>query len=390
MHVLLVNAGSSSLKVSLLDAQSQAIVAHGAADWAGSATHWKFTGPGGQVDETVPWRGPGPAVERTAHDLHVVPGAVGHRVVHGGSNTHALRVDAAVHRQLKTLVDLAPLHNPPSMEALAAAEKLWPKVPHVVAFDTTFHATLPPAAYTYPLPSRWSGEWGYRKYGFHGLSHSYAARRSAQMLKRDDLRLVVCHLGHGCSASAIAGGKCVDTSMGYTPLDGLMMGTRSGSVDPSILIHVQRHHGLSIDQVETALLRESGLLGVSGKSGDMRTTLDAEAAGDPAAALAVEIDVHRVRQTIGAYAATLGGIDVLVFTGGVGENSAEIRRRICDRLGFLGIDLDRTANEQKRCDADIATAASKVRILILEAREDLSMLHDVMEVLEGRPSLRDG
>jgi acetate kinase len=381
MHVLLVNAGSSSLKVSLLDSESQAVVAHGAADWAGTATHWKFSGPGVNVDETVPWRGPGPAVERIAHDLHVQPDAVGHRVVHGGTNTHALRVDAAVHRHLKELVDLAPLHNPPSMEALAAAEKLWPKVPQVVSFDTTFHATLAPAAYTYPLPSRWSGEWGYRRYGFHGLSHSYAARRSAQMLGRDDLRLVVCHLGHGCSASAVDRGRCVDTTMGYTPLDGLMMGTRSGSVDPSILIHVQRHHGLTIDQVETALLRESGLLGVSGKSGDMRTTLAAEAAGDPAAKLALQIYVHRVRQTIGAYAATLGGIDALVLTGGVGENAAEIRRRSCEGLGFLGVELDEPANQREKCDADIATAASKVRVLIVEAREDLSMLHELLAVL---------
>jgi acetate kinase len=379
MHILLVNAGSSSVKIALLDAESQAVVAHGAADWAGKTTHWKFAGPGVNVDETVPWRGPGPAVERTSRDLHVQPDAVGHRVVHGGTSTHALLVDAAVRQHLKELVDLAPLHNPPSMEGLAAAEKLWPKVPQIVTFDTTFHATLAPAAYTYPLPGRWSGEWGYRRYGFHGLSHSYAARRAAQMLGRDDLRLVVCHLGHGCSASAVDRGRCIDTTMGYTPLDGLMMGTRSGSVDPSILIHVQRHHGLSIDQVEAALLRESGLLGVSGKTGDMRANLAAEAAGDPAATLAVEIYVHRIRQAIGALAATLGGIDVLVFTGGVGENSAEIRRRACERLGFLGIELDAAANEHKHCDADIS--AGKVRVLILEAREDLSMLHDVLEVL---------
>ena len=381
MHVLLVNAGSSSLKVSLLDSDTQAVVAHGAADWAGQATHWKFVGPGVHVDETVPWRGPGPAVERTAHDLHVQPDAVGHRVVHGGTNTHALRVDAAVHQHLKSLVDLAPLHNPPSMEALAVAEKLWPGIPQIVSFDTTFHTTLSAAAYTYPLPSRWSGEWGYRRYGFHGLSHSYAARRTAQMLGRDDLRLVVCHLGHGCSASAVDRGRCVDTTMGYTPLDGLMMGTRSGSVDPSILIHVQRHHGLSIDQVEAALLRESGLFGVSGKSGDMRTTLAAEAAGDPAAKLAIEIYVHRVRQAIGALSATLGGIDVLAFTGGVGENAVEIRSRTCERFGFLGIELDGAANEREKCDADIATKGSKVRVFIIEAREDLSMLHEVLDVL---------
>jgi acetate kinase len=379
VHVLLVNAGSSSVKVSLLDADSQTVLAHGAADWAGKSTHWKFSGPNINVDETVPWRGPGPAIERTARDLHVHPDAVGHRVVHGGTNTHSLRVDAVVHRQLKELVDLAPLHNPPSMEGLAAAEKLWPDIPQIVTFDTTFHATLSPAAYTYPLPSRWSDEWGYRRYGFHGLSHSYAAMRAAQMLGRDDLRLVVCHLGHGCSASAIDRGRCIDTTMGYTPLDGLMMGTRSGSVDPSILIHVQRHHGLSVDAVETALLRESGLLGVSGKTGDMRANLAAEAAGDPAATLAIEIYVHRVRQAIGAYAATLGGIDALVFTGGVGENSAEIRRRVCETLGFLGIELNAAANENSRCDADIA--AAKVRVLMIEAREDLSMLREVLEVL---------
>src|SRR5262249_33971243 len=221
--------------------------------------------------------------------------------------------------RITALADLAPLHNPPSLETLAAAEAELPGVPQVAVFDTAFHATLPPEAYTYPVPERWTREYRIRRFGFHGLSHAYCSRRAAELLGRalDDVRLVICHLGHGCSASAMRGGRCVDTTMGFTPLEGLMMGTRSGSIDPSIVLHVQQHCGMTAQQVETALNHESGLLGVSGISGDMRQVLDAVHAGHQQAQLALAVYTHRVRQAIGALAVTLGGVDALVFTAGV-------------------------------------------------------------------------
>jgi acetate kinase len=282
------------------------------------------------------------------------------------------------------LADLAPLHNPPSLETLAAAQKHMPDVPHVATFDTAFHATLAPEAYTYPVPQQWTRDWGIRRYGFHGLSHAYCARRAAEMLtkpKDSNLRLVICHLGHGCSASAVKGGKCVDTTMGFTPLDGLMMATRSGAIDPSILLHVEQHHGLSPAQVETALNRESGLLGVSGLSADMRELLAAAKQGHAQARLALGIYAHRVRQAIGALAVTMGGIDALVFTAGVGEHAAEVRASICAGLECLGLELDAPANADRRPDADVASKQSRGRILIIATREDVTMLDEVVQVL---------
>jgi acetate kinase len=264
-----------------------------------------------------------------------------------------------------------------------------PGIPQVAVFDTAFHATLPPEARTYPLPDRWTRDWGIRRFGFHGLSHAYCSRRAAEMLGRptDELRLVVCHLGHGCSASAVRGGRCVDTTMGFTPLEGLMMATRSGSIDPSIVLHVQQHHGLTAEQVETALNRESGLLGVSDVSGDMRQVLAAAKAGHEQARLALAVYVHRVRQAIGALAVTMGGIDVLVFTAGVGEHASEIRESICAGLECLGLELDAGANADCRPDADVARHGSRGRILVIATREDVTMLHEVIQVLGGNQAV---
>src|SRR5262249_46722605 len=261
-------------------------IARGLADWAGSATHYEYAGPDSREhSENVTWRGQADAVRRVLHDLrHAEPtalperstlAAIGHRVVHGGQFTSSVRITPEIRSHLTALADLAPLHNPPSLATLAAAEAELPDVPQVAVFDTAFHATLPPEARTYPVPEKWTRDWGIRRFGFHGLSHSYCARRAADMLQRsaDDLRRVICHLGHGCSASAVRGGRCVDTTMGFTPLEGLMMATRSGSIDPGIVLHVQQHRGLTAEQVETALNRESGLLGVSGVSADMRQIL---------------------------------------------------------------------------------------------------------------------
>jgi acetate kinase len=269
------------------------------------------------------------------------------------------------------------------LQTLAAAEAELPGVPQVAVFDTAFHSTLSPEARTYPVPDKWTREWGIRRYGFHGLSHAYCSRRAAEMLGRplNDLRIVICHLGHGCSASAVSGGRCVDTTMGFTPLDGLMMATRSGSIDPSIVLHVQQHHGLTADQVETALNRESGLLGVSGISADMRQVQAAARTGHEQARLALGIYTHRIRKAIGALAVTMGGIDALVFTAGVGEHASDIRESICSGLDCLAVELDAPANRSCSPDADVAGRSSRCRILVIATREDVTMLREVIQVL---------
>jgi acetate kinase len=396
MNILLLNAGSSSLKCTLVDSADGKVAASGLGDWAGSQAHYEYAGPDGKERrEDVPWRGHAKAVERFVFDLeHTAPIAlpqplalegVGHRIVHGGEFTSSVRITPQIRSRISALADLAPLHNPPSLETLAAAEGALPHVPHVAVFDTSFHATLAPEARTYPVPSNWTRAWGIRRFGFHGLSHAYCSRRAAEMLGRpaDQLRVVVCHLGHGCSASAVRGGRCVDTTMGFTPLEGLMMGTRSGSIDPSVVLHVQQHHGLTVQQVESALNRESGLLGVSGISADMRQVLAAAKAGHDQARLALGVYTHRVRQAIGALAVTMGGVDALVFTAGVGEHAAEIRASICAGLECLGLQIDAQANAARKPDADIARAGSPGRIFVIATREDITMLREVAAVLGG-------
>jgi acetate kinase len=397
MLVLLLNAGSSSLKCTLMESAHQRVIATGLADWAGSATHYRYAGPAGaeSVDE-VSWRGHAEAVPRILHDLmHIEPvalpersalAAVGHRVVHGGPFTSSVRITPEIRSRITSLADLAPLHNPPSLATLAAAETELPGVPHVAVFDTAFHATLPPEARTYPVPESWTRDWGIRRYGFHGLSHAYCSRRAAELLGRpaDQLRLVTCHLGGGCSASAVRGGRCVATTMGFTPLDGLMMATRSGAIDPSIVFHVQQHHGLTVEQVEAALNHESGLLGVSGISGDMRQVLAAARTGHQGAQLALAIYTLRVRQAIGALTVTMGGVDALVFTAGVGENAGEVREAICAGLECLGLELDAQANAACRPDADVARRSARARILVIAAREDVTMVQEVVQVLERK------
>jgi acetate kinase len=394
MEIVLFNAGSSSLKCSLIESERGEIRARCLADWAGSVTRYEYTGPDGKDrSEQVAWSGHASAVHRFVSDLlHTQPvalpdrsalAAVGHRVVHGGKFTASARITSEIRSRIAALAELAPLHNPPGLEALAAAEAELPDVPHVVVFDTAFHATLPPEAYTYPVPESWTREWGIRRYGFHGLSHAYCSRRAAELLRRpvEDLRLVTCHLGHGCSAAAVRGGRCVETTMGFTPLEGLMMATRSGSIDPGLLIHVQKQRGLSVDQVERALNHESGLLGVSQISADMRHVLTAAREGHDQARLALGVYTHRVRQAIGALAVTMGGIDALVFTAGVGEHAAEVREAVCSGLECLGLELDAQANSSCQPDADIASHTSRGRILVIATREDLTMLREVIEVI---------
>lgn len=386
MIFLLLNAGSSSLKATLMMADGTE-VARATADWAGAVTRYRSSLGGGEEEE-VSWKGHAKAVERFVADLAPAQraslAAVGHRVVHGGSFTSSVRITPEVRSRIAALVELAPLHNPPSLETLAAAETALPTTPHVAVFDTAFHATLPAEAATYPIPSRWTRDWRIRRYGFHGLSHAYCAKRAIEMLDThaDFSRVVICHLGHGCSASAVHGGKCVDTTMGFTPLDGLMMATRSGAIDPSIVLHVQQHHGLTAAQVESALNRESGLLGVSGVSADMRQVLAAAKDGNEDACLAIGVYTHRVRQAIAALTVSMGGIDALVFTAGVGEHSAEIRALVCEGLQCLGLELDPDSNLACTPDADIARHESRGRIFVIATREDSTMLDEVKRVLD--------
>jgi acetate kinase len=394
MNILLLNAGSSSLKCTLMESANATAIARGQADWAGSETHYQYAGPDGrQRSEKVSWKGHTDAVRRVLHDLmHAEPtalpersdlAAVGHRVVHGGQFTSSVQITPQIRSRITALADLAPLHNPPSLATLAAAEQELPAVPQVAVFDTAFHASLPPEASTYPVPGIWTRDWGIRRFGFHGLSHDYCSRRAAELLEQplEALRLVICHLGHGCSASAVSGGRCVETTMGFTPLDGLMMATRSGSIDPSIVLHVQERHSLTAEQVEEALNHESGLLGVSGLSADMRQITAAVDAGHPQARLALAIYTRRVRQAIGALAVTLGGVDALVFTAGVGEHAGVVRETICDGLECLGLELDASTNVACRPDADVARRGSRGRILVIATREDVTMLREVIQVL---------
>ena len=386
MAILTLNAGSATLKFSLLDRDGQRTWARGSIGASQpNAQDERGAVPATTAADATAGSGFDAAVARIVADARALaesdPSAtiegVVHRIVHGGSRfTEPVLITREVRAALADLVELAPLHNRPGIQVIDAAVEAIPAVPHIAVFDTAFHATLAPEAFTYPLPSALTERWGLRRYGFHGLSHAYCAERSAEMISRpaDGLRLVIAHLGSGASVTATRDGRSVDTSMGFTPLEGLMMGTRSGSIDPGLLLHLQLRCGLSPAEVYRILYHESGLLGVSGVSSDIREVIAASAAGDDRASLAVRIFVHRARQAIGAAAVTLGRVDGLVFTGGIGEHSDRIRGLVCDGLSCVGLDLDPVANASAAPDAIISSAASHGRILVLTAREDLMMV----------------
>jgi acetate kinase len=364
VRVLVVNAGSSSLKLTLLGdgdeilASSELGIHQGRFDT-------------GELDRAL----------RAALGQADV---VGHRIVHGGERFRsAVRIVPDVVRAIRALGELAPLHQPRSLEALDAVSERLPDVPAVACFDTAFHATLPAAASTYALPARWRERLGVRRYGFHGLSHSWVARRTAALLERDarELRIVSCHLGAGASLCAIEGGRSVDTTMGFTPLEGLVMATRSGTVDPGLLLWLADHERVPVEELARALEHESGLLALAGSS-DMRAVLDRAAEGEAASRLALDVYVHRLRGSIAAMAASLQGLDALAFTGGVGERSAEIRSMAAAGLGFLGVSLDPHANRDAAGDADLSAAGARVRTLAIAAREDLEIARQTRAVLD--------
>ena len=361
MRILVVNAGSSSLKLRVLDDE-------------------------GRVVESADL--PAPADDGSDDEVRRVVGgfgsidAVGHRIVHGGTTySGAVRLDDEVVANLEELVDYAPLHQPKSLAALAAVSSVLPDAPAVACFDTAFHAGLSPAASTYAIPREWRMRWDLRRFGFHGLSHDYASRRVAELIgtSRDELLIVTAHLGAGASLAAVAGGRSVDTTMGFTPLEGLVMATRSGSVDPGLVVWLQEHAGMPAAELASTLERRSGLLGLAGTD-DMRLVVERRDAGDRDASLAFDVYIHRLRSGIASMAASMGGIDALAFTGGVGEHSAEVRKAAGDGLGFLGIEIDDADGDG---DREISRAGSSVRTFVIEAREDLEIAREVRRVVSG-------
>jgi acetate kinase len=297
---------------------------------------------------------------------------IGHRVVHGGAEyRQSTIINDEVKEAIAKLAIFAPVHNPANLEGIIAAEKVFGNVPQVAVFDTAFHAHLAPAAYTYAIPTKYT-EQGIRRYGFHGISHQYCRDRAASILNRkvEDLRLITCHLGNGCSLAAIQNGQSIDTTMGFTPLEGLVMGSRSGSIDAGIIIHLLRQPDMDVEKLDRLLNRESGLLGVSGISADLRPVLKAIAEGNQQAQLAFDVYVHSLRSHIGSMLASLGGLDALIFTAGVGENAPAVRAAACAGFEFLGLKLDLDKNNQKLMDVDIATHDSLVRVLVIHTQED--------------------
>ena len=396
MSILVINAGSSSLKFGLFDVDARETLATGLIDWTADPQHATLIVQSTGKDDVRSHVDVADHRSALAHAVRLLVGtepdasdglpairAIGHRVVHGGTLfLESTLIDSSVKAAIARLAELAPLHNPPALEGIAAAEATFPGMPQVAVFDTAFHAHLPLEAHVYPLPYEWYSHWGIRRFGFHGISHAYCASRAAEMLSRNlcDLRLVSCHLGNGCSAAAIRGGVSAATTMGFTPLEGLMMGSRPGSVDPGILVYVQQRHGLTSGQLEDLLNHRSGLLGISGVSSDFRQVEVAAREGNDRARLALDIYAARVRAAVGALAVTMGGIDALVFTAGVGEHSATLRAAACDGLACLELRLDRQYNAASQPDADIATADSPGRILIIHTREELMIARETCRV----------
>jgi acetate kinase len=368
-RILVVNAGSSSLKLRLLGPDDELLASSDLPALRGAVS----------VDAATL---SAPLAEFGPVD------AVGHRIVHGGTLYRGpVVITPEVRRLLGSLTDLAPLHQPKSLAALDAVAAVLPSVPTVACFDTAFHATIPEAAATFALPPEWRERWTLRRYGFHGLSHSYVSRRAAEMTGRGSPRIVTCHLGAGASLAAVWDGRSVDTTMGFTPLDGLVMATRSGAVDPGLVLWLEEHAGMPPAEVARTLESRSGLLGLSGTA-DMREVLSRAAAGDKPATLARDTYLHRLRGSIAAMAAAMDGLDALVFTGGVGEHSAEIRSRAAGRLGFLGVHLDEASNAAHWDveDYEIGAAGAAVRTFVIAAREDKQIAAEVRSLLTSQGS----
>ncbi|MDJ0581202.1 acetate kinase [Crocosphaera sp.] len=404
MKILVLNAGSSSQKTCLYSIEENILPKHspeplwtGNIDWTAAKDHGILTVKANNIKqkitiniadkaEAIPKMlatlitGETKVIEQLS-DINIV----GHRVVHGGTKySKATKITPEVKAKIAELIPLAPNHNPAHIQGIEAIEKVLENVPQVAVFDTAFHQTIPLENAAYPIPFEWV-EKGIRRYGFHGISHQYCANRAAEILNKplSSLKLINCHLGNGCSLTAIKDGKSLDTTMGFTPLEGLMMGTRSGSIDPAILLYLMRKYALTPEDLNTLLNKESGLKGVSGISADLRAILQGMEENNFRAQLAFDMYIHRLRSQIGAMLAVLGGLDALIFTAGVGENAALVREKACEAFEFLGLKLDKNKNESFPIDQDIATEDSSISILVIHTEEDWAIAQQCWHLLTG-------
>ncbi len=399
MKVLVINCGSSSLKYQILDMTNESLLCKGLVERIGMdvsvITHEKIGMD--KVKKEVPMKDHKDAIEQVLAAVQdkehgVVKsmdeiGAVGHRVVHAGEKfAKSVLLTDDVKKALEECIDLAPLHNPPNLLGIEACRELMPKTPMVCVFDTAFHQTMPPESYIYAIPYEYYEKHGIRRYGFHGTSHKYVAERASKMLNTslDDLKLITCHLGNGASVSAIKRGKCIDTSMGFTPLEGLVMGTRSGDIDPAIVTYIREKENLPQGKANEILNKKSGVLGISGVSSDFRDLEEAVAEGNERAALALKVFAHKVRFYIGAYIAEMNGVDAIIFTAGVGENDVSMREIICDNLGNLGIKLDPVKNKVRGKETIISADDARVKLLLIPTNEELMIARDTFNIVTGK------
>ena len=396
MKILVINCGSSSLKYQLIDSDTEAVLAKGLCERIGidgAITHQ--AGAGEKKTEQYAMPDHDAAVKRVIEkltdsevgavkDLSEIE-AVGHRVVHGGEKfASSVLIDDQVISAIEEVSDLAPLHNPANLIGIRACAKLMPSVPQVAVFDTAFHQTMPERAYIYGLPYEYYENYGVRRYGFHGTSHSYVSKRTTALLNKpiEDTKIVVCHLGNGSSICAVKGGKSVDTTMGLTPLAGVAMGTRSGDIDPAICEFLAQKENLDIAGVMNVLNKKSGMLGISGISSDFRDLDKGMAEGNDRCRIAMEVFAYQVAKYVGAYAAAMNGVDAIAFTAGVGENQGTIRRMVCEQLSFLGITLDEEANKQRGEELLISTPDSKVKVFIVPTNEELAIAQDTQALVK--------
>lgn len=398
MNILVINCGSSSLKFQLINSESEEVIAKGLCERIGiEGSCLVYTPQGGEKQKTE-----SPMADHTAaikmvldaltdektgvvKDLAEI-GAVGHRIVHGGENfSQATIIDDEVIKAIEDCNDLAPLHNPANLIGIQACRALMPNTPMVCVFDTAFHQTMPEKAYLYGIPYEYYEKYKIRRYGFHGTSHSYVSKRAAQVLgaKYEDLKLIVCHLGNGASVSAVKNGECVDTSMGLTPLEGLIMGTRSGDLDPAIIEFLCHKENKSVDAVLNILNKKSGVLGMSKNlSSDFRDLEDAYLAGDENAVRTMDAFCYRVAKYIGAYTAAMNGVDAICFTAGLGENSPFVRDKVCEYLGYLGIELDEEQNHKRGEDLIITTPRSRTKVLAIPTNEELAIARETAALVK--------
>lgn len=398
MKILVLNCGSSSIKYQLLDMETESVLAIGKVERVGMEDAiFEYKGSGEKVkeigtilDHTAGVRKVLKALTDPEHGVIKNPeeiAAVGHRVVHGGEAfVRSVIIDDQVKRTLRELFDLAPLHNPANLTGILAAEAALPHAPGVAVFDTAFHATMPRKAFLYALPYVMYKRHKVRRYGFHGTSHKYVSLRAAAMLGKapEEVNLITCHLGNGSSVAAVEGGKSIDTSMGFTPLAGLIMGTRSGDLDPGVIPYIMAREEIGISEVNSMLNKHSGMLGISGISSDMRQIEEEMEKGDPRAIETFDMMEYRLRKYIGAYAAALGRVDGIVFTGGIGENSPLLRRAVCQNLGFLGVTFDEEANKVRGKEQIISGPDSKVTVMVIPTNEELMIARETAELVSGK------